>query len=325
VSDLPTVCVAGGSGLVGSNIVKLALKREYHVRATLRDPKDASKAPFLMALPGACDRLELVRADMHHEGDFDAVVRGCDCVFIACLIPVYAGPDGTPAREMDDERGYADIINPTVDGCLNILQSAQRAGIQKAVICSSTSSTNPVPAVVNKNEVDHWSDEHEQCCAKKYTSATKTVMEKAAIAFADEHDMRLGIVLPTGMYGPVVIPDQLNGNPHVWLKRVLEGGPPRHEKVPNDSSSMIHLQDLAALFLAIYEDERASGRYFGVYDSWHWQDIYAELQRIVPDMQMPSSLEMFASRQPVLISRGAIVWAFSCETSRRFFAKLWTG
>ena len=53
---------------------------------------------------------------------------------------------------------------------------------------------------------------------------------------------------------------------------------------------MIHLHDLAALFLAAYENPDASGRYYGVYDSWHWQDLYAELHKILPDMIMPEPL-----------------------------------
>ena len=109
--------------------------------------------------------------------------------------------------------------------------------------------------------------------------------------FAVEHDMRLCILLPTGMYGPVVLPAHLNGNPHVWLRRVLEGGKPRHTKTPNDSTSMSHLHDLAALFMAAYENPNASGRYFGVYESWHWQDLYAELKKIIPEMTMPEPIE----------------------------------
>ncbi|MEQ9642374.1 MAG: NAD-dependent epimerase/dehydratase family protein [Alphaproteobacteria bacterium] len=285
-----TICVAGASGLVGSNIVKAALARGYAVNGTLRDAAAPAPAPDLKALPGAAERLTLFSADMPDEGAFDAAVAGCDGLFIACLIPVYFGPDGKPARDMDDEQGYAEIIMPTVNGCLNAMRSAARHGVKNVVICSSTSSTNPVPPVPVKNEVDHWSDEAEQCRAKKYTSATKTVMEKAAIKFAAEHGMRLSILLPTGMYGPVVLPEQMDGNPQAWLKRLIEIGAPRHETMPNDSTSLIHLHDLAALFLAAYENPAASGRYYGVYDSWHWQDIYAELRKIVPEMTMPAPL-----------------------------------
>jgi len=285
-----TICVAGASGLVGSSIVRTGLERGYVVHGTMRDRDAPDKAPFLNELPHASTHLKLFNADMAEEGSFDTALAGAGGVFLACLIPTYAGPSGKPAREMDDEQGYAEIIMPTVDGCLNIMRSAVGRGVKTVVICSSTSSTNPVPPVPVKNEVDHWSDEKEQCRAKKYTSAAKTVMEKAPIKFAEQNDVRLSIVMPTGMYGPIVLPEHMNHNPHVWLQRLINGGEARHSKIPNDSTSMIHLNDLAALFMAAYENPGASGRYYGVYDSWHWQDIYAELQKLLPGMKMPAAL-----------------------------------
>ena len=290
VSNGKSICVVGASGLVGSNIVRAGLERGYAVNGTLRDRNAPDKAPFLKALPGAANGLQLFSADMADEGAFDAAVAGTDVVFVACLVPTYFGPSGKPAREMDDEQGYAEIIMPTVNGCLNIMRAAIRRGVKTIVICSSTSSTNPVPPVPVKNEVDHWSDEAEQCRAKKYTSATKTVMEKAAIKLAEENGVRLCILMPTGMYGPVVLPEHMNHSPHDWLQSLINGGEGRHRKIPNDSTSMIHLHDLAGLFLAAYENPNASGRYYGVYDSWHWQDLYAEIQKILPDMKMPEPI-----------------------------------
>jgi len=285
-----TIGVVGASGLVGSNIVRAGLERGYRVHGTMRDRNAPDKASYLEALPGASTNLALYSADMAEEASFDAALAGTDCVFIASLIPTYFGPTGVPAKEMDDEQGYAEIIMPTVDGCLNIMRSALRQGVRTMVICSSTSSTNPIPPVPFKNEVEHWSDEGEQCRAKKYTSAAKTVMEKAAIKFAAENDVRVSIFLPTGLYGPVVLPQHMNGNPQVWLQRMINGGEGRHSKTPNDSASLIHLHDLANLFLAAYENSDASGRYFGVYDSWHLRDIYAEIHKILPNAKMPEPL-----------------------------------
>ena len=188
---------------------------------------------------------------------------------------------------MDNIRGYREIIMPTIDGCLNILRTACKVGIRNVIICSSTSSTNPSTPVPIKNEVDHWSNEEEQCKEKKYTSATKTFMEKAALKFCREKSMRISIILPTGLYGDAVLPEHMLHNPFIWLKRIIEGGGARHEKTPNDSASMIHLRDLANLFLSAYENPDASGRYFGVYGSFHWQDIYAECQKLLPKMKMP--------------------------------------
>ncbi|WP_416897352.1 MAG: NAD-dependent epimerase/dehydratase family protein [Minwuia sp.] len=286
-----TVCVAGASGLVGSNIVKACLARGYRVHGTMRDSADPAKHPYLMALPGAAERLTLFDADMSRPGDFDAPAFGCDAVFIACLIPTYAGPSGMKATEMDLQQGYDEIIMPTVNGCLNILQSAAKQGVGNAIICSSTSSTNPVPPVEYKNETEHWSDPDQQCAARKYTSATKAVMEKAALRFCAEHEMRPCILLPTLMLGPMIIPGHMDEGLMAVLSRLAKGEKGRHDKVPNGSTSMIHVDDIAALFLAAYENPAARGRYFGVKESRHWQDIYTELQRLMPDMVMPEPLD----------------------------------
>ena len=290
MTESKTICIAGASGLVGANLTKAALERGYRVRGTLRDSSDTEKTRHLYALAGAPERLELFGADMSHPGAFDEALSNADAVFIACLIPTYFGSSGKPAREMDDEQGEKEIVMPTVDGCLNILRSAYDAGITDAIICSSTSSANPKNPVEKKNEIDHWSDRAHQYAQKKYTSAAKTVMEAAAMEFAEQHNIRLSIFLPTLMLGPAVLPEHAERGFQGMLRTMLQGGAPRHDKIPNDSSSMIHVQDLAFLFLAAYESPEASGRYFGVYDSWHWKDIYAELEKLIPEAEMPEPL-----------------------------------
>ena len=280
------LAVIGCSGLVGSSILRCALEKGYEVNGTMRNIEDSTKINYLKKLKNF-EKLNLFKAEMSNENDFNFCLQDISTLFIACLVPTYKGFDGTLAKELDDKRGYNEIINPTVNGCINILKSAKKLDVKNVVICSSTSSTNPIPPVPIKNEIDHWSDEIEQCKSKKYTSATKTIMEKAAIKFCNDNNIRLSIILPTGLYGDAVLPDHMKHNPFVWLKRVLEGGEPRHLKVPNDSASMIHLRDLAELFLACHENKKASGRYYGVYKSLHWQDIYNECQKLIPDMKMP--------------------------------------
>ena len=286
--------IIGASGLVGSSIVKEALSRGYKVNGTLTKKSDSQKIKYLKKLPNA-ENLELYSAEMQKRETLLKPLKNADAVFICCLIPTYRGFDGTPARELDYERGYKEIIMPTVNGCLNILEAAKKNGIKNVLICSSTSSTNPVPPVAIKNEIDHWSDENEQCKSNKFTSAAKTVMEKAALNYCDKNKMRASIFLPTGLYGKTVLPEHLSHNPFLWIKNVIDGGNPRHEKTPNDSASMIHLEDLAKLFLSAYEDPLASGRYFGVLESFHWKEIYAECKKNLPAMKMPQPL----TKEPV--------------------------
>ncbi len=286
-----TICIAGASGLVGANLTKKALALGYAVNGTLRDSTHTAKSDCLMALPGAVERLSLFSANMAQPGAFDPALKGADAVFVACLIPTYRGPSGKAARDMDDVEGERDIVMPTVNGCLNILRSAANADIKDVLICSSTSSTNPRVPVPRKNEIDHWSDRAYQYAQKKYTSAAKTVMEGAALEFAEAHGMRLCIFLPTLMLGPAVLPEHARTGFQGILYDMLQGKPSRHARIPNDSSSMIHIEDLASLFFAAYENPHAEGRYFGVYDSWHFEDIYAELGKLLPHVPMPQPLE----------------------------------
>ena len=285
-----TLCVAGGSGLVGSNIVKTALAAGYRVNATLRDAGDESKTRHLQALPGAFERLTLFSADMNNSHSFDEAMAGADGVFIASLAPRYRGPDGTPASAMDDDQGWRDIIRPTADGCLAIMQAAARAGTTNVVVCSSTSSTNPPEPMAVKNELDAVSDADEQMRRKKYTAAEKIVMEREAKAFAADNGQRLTILLPTIMLGPTVLPQHLERGFHASLAAMVDGRKGQHETVPGGSISMAHLDDVAALFLAAYEQPAAEGRYFAVYDSWAWADIYEALAPHVPEAGFPAPL-----------------------------------
>lgn len=286
-----TLCVVGASGLVGSHIVKAALAAGYHVNGTMRNAGDPAKRPHLMALPGAEERLTLFSADMAESGDFDAPLTGCDVVFIACLVPIYRARDGTPARELNDEQGWAEIIKPIEQGCLNIMRAADRQQVKNVIICSSTSSSNPREPVSVKNEIDHVSDLAHQLSQKKYTAAEKTVMEASAKTFAQEHGQRLVIFLPTLMLGPVILPEHANRGFLKALQDMLAGKKGWHDKTPAGSMSISHLDDVAALFMAGYENPAASGRYFAVYDSWPWRDIYAEIAKEVPALALPDPLE----------------------------------
>ena len=184
--------IFGASGLVGSSILREALDKGYHVNGTLRDIEKQDRITRLKSLPSG-NNADFFSADMAEISSLDNPLINSDAAIICCLIPTYKGFDGTPAKELDDERGYNEIIKPTVDGCLNILRAAKRNNVKNILICSSTSSTNPVPPVSIKNELDHWSDEKEQCNSKKYTSAAKTYMEKAAFKFCNENNLWLFI------------------------------------------------------------------------------------------------------------------------------------
>ena len=120
--------IFGASGLVGSSILREALDRGYHVNGTLRDVDNQDRITRLKSLPSG-NNADFFLANMADISSLDSPLINADAVFICCLIPTYKGFDGTPARELDDERGYNEIIKPTVDGCLNILKTAKRNNV----------------------------------------------------------------------------------------------------------------------------------------------------------------------------------------------------
>ncbi|MBA0595424.1 hypothetical protein Gorai_012294, partial [Gossypium raimondii] len=75
------VCVTGGSGFIGSWLIKLLLERGYVVRATVRDPDNSKKVKHLLELPKAETHLTLWKADLAEEGSFDDAIQGCTGVF----------------------------------------------------------------------------------------------------------------------------------------------------------------------------------------------------------------------------------------------------
>jgi GDP-D-mannose dehydratase len=73
---------------VASWLVKLLLSTgRYAVRGTVRDPGDGKNA-HLLALEGAGERLQLVKADMLDYSSVASAVAGCEGVFhVASPVP----------------------------------------------------------------------------------------------------------------------------------------------------------------------------------------------------------------------------------------------
>lgn len=101
---------------------------------------------------------------------------------------------------------------------------------------------------------------------------------------------RLVVINPNLILEPQLDPSStIKGNSLPWMIKILKKEA-MGEYIPNDSMSIIDVQDLARLHIAAAFNEDASGRYFGVNRSYPWVEILSEFHSILPDYYQPPPL-----------------------------------
>jgi dihydroflavonol-4-reductase len=117
--------VTGGSGFIGANVVRALLQRGTPVRALVREGSD------LRNLTGL--EIELVYGDLRDRQSLDAALKGCDTLYhVAAMYALWA------SRRQD-------IYESNVTGTVNLMEAAEKAGVQKIVYTSSVATVG-VPA-----------------------------------------------------------------------------------------------------------------------------------------------------------------------------------
>jgi NADH dehydrogenase len=106
------ILVAGGTGLLGSRVVKVLTDAGEQVRVMTRDPRRASHLPA---------GVEVVVGDVRR-GPLDTAVQGCDRVVSA--VHGFAGPQRTSPAAVDR------------DGNRSLIAAAKRAGVDRFVLVS---------------------------------------------------------------------------------------------------------------------------------------------------------------------------------------------
>lgn len=269
-----TICVVGCSGFVGSHVTAELLARGYNVHGTLRDADGPNRDWLMTGVAAAAsgdNRLTLFSADVFDKASLAPAMAGCDGVIVCAGSPVV-------------EPKNIDLMTAVAE---NVSDAAIEAGIGRAVFTSSTGSTNPPDGEPHiKNEVLHWSDPDKQLREKKFAAVGKsrldrTVLDKMA---ASGGTFRVVVINPSMIVGPAYQPEPVTS--HTRVAEIIHGKR-LADTIPNNSTSIIDVRDLAALHVNALENENARGRYFGVKKSWHWRDILRALQRAYPDYRMP--------------------------------------
>lgn len=123
-----TILVTGGTGYIGSWVVKGLLEKGHTVRLAVRDASKKEKYQFLNDIANTTDgTLEIWEANLLTEGSFDKAVEGCNQ--IAHLASPFILNVKDPQR---------DLVDPAVKGTANVLEAANKSSTVKKIVLTSS-------------------------------------------------------------------------------------------------------------------------------------------------------------------------------------------
>ncbi|XP_022860342.1 cinnamoyl-CoA reductase 1-like isoform X2 [Olea europaea var. sylvestris] len=268
------VCVTGGSGYIGSWLVRLLLERGYTVHATVKDLKDEKETKHLEDFEGAKSRLLLFQMDLLNYDSIVTAITGTTGVFhlaSPCTVDEVRDPEN-------------ELLAPAIKGTINVLTAAKELGVRRVVVTSSVTAIVPSPnwpADVFKNE-ECWTDEEYSKQKGLWYPLSKTRAEKAAWEFGKENNLDIVVVNPGMAMGPI-IPPALNASMLILL-RLLQGCTEVFEDIFFGS---VHIKDLARAHILVYENISATGRHLCVEAISHYGDFAAKVAELFPEYKVP--------------------------------------
>lgn len=272
------VCVTGANGFIASHLIAQLLDAGFSVRGTVRNPDNPAKVAHLQALAqarGASDRLTFAKADLMVPGDFDAAVAGCQAVVHAAASVVFNHPD--------PQKG---IVDPSVQGTRNVLESVRKSGTVRRVI-----HTSSMVAVYGWNQpAGHVFTEADWNTASTLTNdpygVAKVQGERTARQLVDalpEAERFELIHLNPGMvFGPPLVKRHAKASPKL-VRDVISRAQPG---VPRLMLSVVDVRDVAAAHVAALQHEAPPARCLIFAENAWMTDLMAELQGMFPDVRM---------------------------------------
>ena len=273
-----TICVTGANGYVGSHVVGALLAEGYRVRATVRDPSSEAKTAHLEALAvelEARERLTFARGDLMEARSFDDAVAGCEAVVHTAASVVFNHPD--------PQKG---IVDPSVEGTRNVLESVKRSGTVKRVV-----HTSSMVAVYGWDKpADHVFTESDWNTASTLVNdpygLAKVQSEKAARAYVDAlpeaERFELVHLNPGMVFGPPLTKVHAKASPRL-LRDVISRGQPG---VPRLMLNVVDVREVAVAHVRALSHEAPPARCLLVAENAWMTDLAAELQAQFPDIRM---------------------------------------
>ena len=227
----------------------------------MRHPEKARGQLEILTHPS----VELVAGDIRDVAAVERAMPGCEGVFHVAA--VYA---------VDAEDPQRDIIDPAVNGALNVLRAAKAAGVRRVVLTSSLTAIGNSSTRERPLDESRWND----AATEPYARA-KTMAERKARAFADESGLDLVCINPTMVIGPGFV----RHTPSTQLfENAMRGLLPL---LPPLTFAFVDVRDVAAAHRLAFEHPEASGRYLCGHVTRTIREVFQSMHRADSKIHVP--------------------------------------
>jgi dihydroflavonol-4-reductase len=262
--------ITGSTGLLGSNLVQLLVAQGHSVKALVRSRE---KAERLIGWPN----VQLVTGDMESVEGFARELAGCDVLFhTAAYFREYFGPG--------DHWATLEKIN--VQGTIQLLEAAEKAGIRKVIYTSSS-------GVIGARRDGKPGDEAtppDRSVEQNLYFRSKLVAERAIAAWLKTHNLPVVLILPTAIFGPQDAAPTAAGQ---IILDYLHGQLPA---IPPGGFSLVDARDVAQAMLNAVERGQSGERYIINNRYYSVADIMRILEQVsgvpAPKLRLPPAVAL---------------------------------
>lgn len=268
--------VTGGSGFVGSAIVRALLEEGSEVRALVRA---SSPRANLEGLP-----IELIEGDLADETALAKGLEGCEEAYHCAALYAF----GTRDEE--------EFVRSNVEGSRNVVRAAQAAGVSRIVYTSSVATVKPIPG----RSADESSEAKAAEAAGPY-KRSKILAEQEVRRLAAEEGAPVVVVNPSAPVGPRDIKPTPTGK---MIVDFLTGKMPAYV---DTGLNVVDVDDCATGHLLAARKGRPGERYILGGEDMSLLEILTELGRIAgrkpPRLRLPHAFTIGVAAMSELFAK----------------------
>ena len=259
--QMKKILVTGANSFIGKHIISDLIKRDYKVRATVRDFKQSAiiTSDIESYLNKKVD-IDFFEANLLDDEGWDPAIKDSEVVVHV------ASP--FPLNPVENE---FELIKPAKEGTLRVLQSCLKNNVKRVILTSSNA------AVYGGNQhLTHFTEETWTNLDSKNINAytkSKTIAEMEAWSFVKKHPtIKLTCINPVLVWG-VGIGNHLNSSSLTIFKRLMTKEVPilARVKIP-----IVDVRDVSLAHVTAIEDPKSIGERFLLCSGTFWMKDIAK-------------------------------------------------